>query len=370
MLLRGVGVFAAVALLGAVAGQVATAGDDSTVERTVQVGATTLRLTGDWRMVDATTLANGPARMHVVLDPSLRAEGGSPARLGGYRGWSSGSGTVLPTTRGMLRVSCDPRPCQRAVRSVSVTGAAILAPAPGLALRLRAPAVLATLDATRASARTALAHAAAPSPATRELAHRLAVAHRTALEALRPLANVAGAASASAAGASTAGTADTAAAGTAGGGLVTALERSEGAYDQLAGATSARAFNAARDEVVATDRAVEAAVAGLARGGAPAVQAPRVPAAAPAGGGASLLTLLLVLATALLVSALAPASLRRLRARRTACDIAKPCVVARRQRTPIAPPPTYGRWNEAPRGPDAAPEDGARTPTTAWSSTA
>ncbi|HEY6886199.1 MAG TPA: hypothetical protein VI300_00430, partial [Solirubrobacter sp.] len=87
-------------------------------------------------------------------------------------------------------------------------------------------------------------------------------------------------------------------------------------------------------------------------------------------GGASLPTLLLVLATALLVSALAPAALRRLRASRTGCDIAKPCVVAQRRRTPIAPPPTYGRWNEAPRGPDAAPEDGARTPTTAWSSTA
>ena len=343
MFLRGIGVFAAVALLGAVAGHVATAGDDSAVERTVQVGAATLRLTGEWRPLDATTLANGRARMHVVLDPTLRAGGGSPARLGGYRAWSSDGTTVLPTTRGLLRVSCDGQACNRAVRSVSVADAAILAPAPGLALRLRAPAVLATLDTTRATARTALAHTTAPSPATREQAQRLATAHRTALEALRPL---------------------------AGAGLVTALERGEGAYDRLAAATSALAFNAARADVIDADRAVEGAVAGLARGGAPAVQAPRVPVVTRSGGGASLPTLLLVLATALLASALAPAALRRLRSRGTTCDIARPCLVARRQRTPIAPPPTYGRWNEAPRGPDAAPEDGARTPTTAWSSTA
>jgi hypothetical protein len=72
-----------------------------------------------------------------------------------------------------------------------------------------------------------------------------------------------------------------------------------------------------------------------------------------------------VLATALLVTALAPACLRRVRTTRHAPSaatppVAKPCVLAPLHRKPIAPPPTYGRWNEPPRGPGAAPEDGAR----------
>jgi hypothetical protein len=171
---------------------------------------------------------------------------------------------------------------------------------------------------------------------------RLVAAHRAALAGLRPVADPPARLP----------TAQSAA-------LVGALAAAEQAYDRLAHATSAAGFNAARTEVVAADRGVDGAVARLARAGAPAVQRPPASAAPRSGGGASLLTLLLVLATALLVSALAPACLRRARTRDTRPDpslAAKPCVLAARRRTPIAPPPTYGRWNEAPRGPGAAPE--------------
>jgi hypothetical protein len=336
MIWRGIGALAAIAAVGVIAGHIASA-DNEPATRSVRVGAATLTVAGAWRVIDGSTLANGPQRMRVVLgpaeDPSLvpaalregtRGDKAQAARLGGYRAWSYGGVTVLPSTLGVLGVACDPGPCASAVRSVSVAGAAILAPEPDLALRLRAPTTLAMLDAARVSARAALASATATAPAK-----SIAATHRAALDALRPVAGPA---------------------------LIAALSRAEHAYDRLAQASSATGFNAARTDVIAADGALDTVVAALARAGAPVVQRPPAPATPPSSGEASALTLLLVLVVAVLVSAFAPALVRRAGTRRTAPaspSAAEPCFFASRQRTPIAPPPTYGRWNEPPRGPSA-----------------
>jgi len=362
MVWRGIGAFAAVVVLGVVAGHVATA-DDQPSTHTITLGAASLTLSGGWHAVDATTLADGRRHMRIavgapadasLVPPALRTAARDvppkPARLGGYRAWSYGTLTVLPTTRGVLGVACAPAPCATAIRSVSIPGATILTPTRDLALRLRAPAPLAALDAARTTARTTLQH----TPTATEPLTRIAAAHHTALEALRPL--VAASSPRGSLG--------------AGGALVAALAGGERAYDRLAGARSTPGFATARGEVVAADRAVDAAVGRLARAGTPATQAP-TPADAGRGGGASLLTLLLVLASALLVSALAPACLSRLRARPSRrLEAPKACVLEVRGRTPIVPPPTYGRWNEPPRGPDAALQDGARESAMGSSSTA
>jgi len=80
---------------------------------------------------------------------------------------------------------------------------------------------------------------------------------------------------------------------------------------------------------------------------------------------------------------LAPAGLRRLRRyapederlvtedehAEAESPAGKACLLTAHRRKPIAPPPTFGRWNEPPRGPGAAPEDGARDSAMASSST-
>ncbi len=324
MLWRGLGAFAAIAALGAIAGHVATAGGEPATTHEVRVGAATLTVAGQWRQLDAATLTDGRDRLHVALARASPKGAGQPARLGGYEALAYGDATVLPTTRGALVVEC--RRCAGAVRSVVVPGAAILAPAPDLALRLKAPAVLATLDATRVKERTAWTPASAA---------RLAAAHRAALDALGPLATPA---------------------------LTRALNDAAGAYDTLA-----RTPSASQTALTAADGELEDAVAALARTGAPRVQRA---ADLPGDGGVSLVTLALILLSAVLISALAPAVFRRARTARTAgrTPATKACLLTQR-RTPIAPPPTYGRWNEAPRGPGAVPQDGAQS-ATASSSTA
>jgi hypothetical protein len=310
MIWRGIGVCAAIAVLGAAAGRITNSGD-APAARTLHAGPATLEVAGTARVAFAKSLTPPPGAAKAT-------------RLAGYAATAYGPVTVLPTTRGLLSVDCGG--C--VVRSLSVAGAPILVPAPGLAARLRAPAVLAALDAARVSAR---AHWTPGSPS------RLAAAHRTAAAALDDRA------------------------------LDRALATAARAYDRLAVDPGARA------EAVAADRQVEAAVVALAKAGAPAVQQP--PSRPSAGGGVSTLTLLLIMATALLVSTLAPAAARRARRpSRTAAAEAEPasCLLAPLRRKPIAPPPTYGRWNEAPRGPGAAaaPGDGdARERFTASSST-
>ena len=278
---KGIGALAAVAVLGAVVGQVVSAGDEPPATRSVQLGAVTLAVTGAWRPVDAATLSNGLQSMRVTLAPaagsSLLPDGvtasGKPrdARLGGYRAWSYGNTTVLPTTRGVVAIECA---CAGAIRSVSVAGAAILAPAPDLAARLRAPAVLAKLDAVRVEQRLHWTPGLGGTPG--DGAPRGADRARPDGDArARPC----------------------------------ACRTRPHAYDALALTPSG-----SQADLAAADSALDAAVASLARAGKPRVQRQ----AAPAGGGVSLLTLLLVLATAVLLSALAPAALRRLRTRRAA----------------------------------------------------
>ena len=343
MLWKGIGVLATIVVLGAVAGRVASAGDARPATRSVRVGALTLVLDPAWRRVDATTFSNRLQSMRVTLGradaPALAQGARKAARLGGYRAWSYGRVTVLPTTRGVLTVECD---CANAIRAVSVAGGAVLAPASDIPLRLRAPGVLAALDATRVKERGAW---------TDTSARRLAAAHRAALDALRPIAPAS---------------------------LTRALSGAAVAYDGLA-RTGATGADAALDDVAAADRTLEGVVAALAREGAPKVQRPpAATAAAPGGGGASLPVLLMVLVFALGVSVLGPAGLRRLRRHRagspspvTAGDDgqSEACRLTADRRKPIAPPPTFGRWNEPPRGQGAARRDDARDTAGASSST-
>jgi hypothetical protein len=437
--LKAVVAVAIVAALGVLTARVIGGFDDDGATRTFHVGGADLTVTGAWQRLDAGKLAKGSERLLVTLTPADApgpSPGATPAsaagaaaspvprvpgtgapqrvRLGGYDAWGYGDARVLPTTRGMLTVECG---CGDAVRAVSVPGAAILAPAPDLALRLRAPAVLKQLDAIRAKERGGWTPASAA---------RLAAAHRAALTQLAGLATPE---------------------------LARALKDAATAYDELA-----RAPSASPSELTAADRALDAAVAQLALAGAPRVQRP---AAAPDDGGFPVFAFMLIALAAALVAALTPAALRRLRSSRPGdtappasrprasqpADAApprrapssrnlfgrgtpdEPAPLARRHaapsvyrvaggatpvepkpaeasartperlfgrdlsevvvtgpgeveaepgdestreepRTPIAAPPAYGRWDEPPRGSGAAPQDGARETTTASSSTA
>jgi hypothetical protein len=393
----------AVVALGVLVGRI-VAGDPAAT-RTFRVGGADVTVAGPWQQLDPGKLARGGERLLVTLDDgptvgvaaSSGAAAASPVpgipgsgapqrvRLGGYDAWGYGDARVLPTTRGMLTVECR---CGDAVRAVSVPGAAILEPAPDLALRLRAPAVLKRLDATRAKER------AAWTPAS---AARLGAAHRTALDELGALA-----------------TPD----------LARALTDAANAYDDLA-----RTPSASPADLTAADHALDAAVAPLVRAGAPRIQKP---APAPDDGGVSMVTLALIALAAALAVALAPPAWRRLRDRAAPPDaaarrdrVAAPDDAARRRRRDRAPapgaerrvpaaapgragsspnaaprrreparlfgrdlkdvvvtgpgqveaeepraetkPPAYGRWDEPPKG--AVPEDGAREAATASSST-
>ena len=56
MIWRGIGVLAAFALVGAIAGHVASTDDDTSASGAVRVGAATLTLDPAWRRVDAREL--------------------------------------------------------------------------------------------------------------------------------------------------------------------------------------------------------------------------------------------------------------------------------------------------------------------------
>jgi len=388
MIWRGIGVLAAIAVVGAVAGHVASADDDTSASGAVRVGAATLTLDPAWRRVDSATFSSGLQSMRVTLGRSgtaslvpdgVRADGAPKAtRLAGYRAWSYGSVTVLPTTRGTLAIECA---CASAVRSVSIAGAAILAPTPDLALRLRAPEVLAALDAIRVKEHAAW---------TDSSAQHLAAAHRAALDALRPVASapltraLSDAALAYDSLAQAAPATGDEAARAAAAGVEADGDGAQAAAASAGGAPPATVTGAARDDVAAADRALDGVVASLAREGAPKVQSPpAATVAATDGGGVPLPTLLVLLLIALAVSVLAPAGLRRLRRyapederlvtedehAEAESPAGKACLLTAHRRKPIAPPPTFGRWNEPPRGPGAAPEDGARDSAMASSST-
>ena len=153
-------------------------------------------------------LVSGPAvDASLVPGPLLSALGTdlpAPRRtnLAGLSAWTYGpvrgeervfQVTVVPTTTGSLAVTCSSPPetwsvalgCASGVREVSAVDGRALAPAPDLAFRQNAPAVLASLDDARVAGRKALAGPAAGRAAA---AVRLARAHRSAAAALAPFA--------------------------------------------------------------------------------------------------------------------------------------------------------------------------------------
>jgi hypothetical protein len=241
-----------------------------------------------------------------AASPVPRVPGtGAPgrARLGGYDAWRYGNARVLPTTRGALVVECR---CGDAVKAVSLPGARVLEPVPDLALRLRAPAAFARLDAIRTQERSVWTPASAA---------RLAAAHRAVLDDLGALAPPP---------------------------LAGALEDAIGAYDELA-----RTPAASPTRLTATDHALEAAVARLARSGAPRVQKPT----SADGGVASWLVLVAAALAAVLAGALAPAALRRLRGQRPARRDDRGALAD----GPVAPDERVGHAGHAP-GPAEADE--------------
>jgi hypothetical protein len=133
---------------------------------------------------------------HTALKPRATSLAGRPAWV--YRALDTPRRhlridvTVLPTTAGTLAVGCaspvDFRgrspDCAASVKSISVSGAAMLKPSRSVALAAELPAVAARLDAARADGRAALNRASTPE-AQAVATYRLARHHLAAAEELR-----------------------------------------------------------------------------------------------------------------------------------------------------------------------------------------
>ena len=157
-------------------------------------------------------LVAGPAADASLVPTALRAQLPaqlpSPRRtkLAGLPAWTYGpisdgarviAVTVVPTTVGVLAVACSAPTetwsaalgCEAGVRTI-VSGGDALVPAPDLAFRQRAPAVLAKLDGKRVAGRAALARgrriAAAREPRRRAPRRRPPRSPRSPLPASRP----------------------------------------------------------------------------------------------------------------------------------------------------------------------------------------
>ena len=135
-------------------------------------------------------LGRGPRTAQLAGHPAWRYRG-----LVGRGGDEALDVTVLPGRDAVLSVACVSSvrdalaapDCAAAITSVSLGGAPTLVPAPDLGLRLLLPRVLDTLDRTRIEARAALGAADTGGTQAR-WARRLAAAHASAAEALRPVA--------------------------------------------------------------------------------------------------------------------------------------------------------------------------------------
>jgi hypothetical protein len=259
--------------------------------RLVDVGGARLVVPADWQTaplrsagiggLDPATTAvfvtyeGAPARAIVtlapiddasLLPPALRTATAEPApraqttRLAGHPAWlysdlRTASGdrtmdvTVLPTTAGALAVACvsptawsaSGSECAAPVEAVGLRAAGTLVPSRDLALRLRLPAVLETLDAVRVHARDELGRAATPAAQAR-WAGKLTRGYGAAADSLRPVA------------------------GTAGAALVRRLRDAARAYSRLALAAtigSPYAFSAARDAIHRAEARLTASVATL-----------------------------------------------------------------------------------------------------------
>jgi hypothetical protein len=147
--------------------------------------------------------------------------------------------TLAPTTAGVFAVACSAPPetwstaigCAAGIRSIDAGGDGLL-PAPDLAFRRQAPAVLGTLDGKRVAGRAALARGRRVAAA-----RTLAGAHRAAAAALAPLA---------APGATTE--------------TVAALRRAAASYDALARAAGRARYIAARRSVTRAEAGLAAAL--------------------------------------------------------------------------------------------------------------
>jgi hypothetical protein len=157
----------------------------------VKVGPASLVVPRAWRPVSSTAsaaiLETAPGQRAVVKLGAVRtpADSARATMLAGYRAWSEGTVTVLPTSTGVVTVECAT--CTDAIQTVTVRGAAILDPTPDLGLALRAPDIVATLDKVRVRGRDELRQATTPADQS-HWARTLAAAHATAAEALRSVA--------------------------------------------------------------------------------------------------------------------------------------------------------------------------------------
>ena len=339
--------------------------------RVVRAGAARIEVPQAWQTIRATGNAvvlapSPPLRDRVILTlgtpdhaslvpASLRARtkdlgrGPRTVQLAGHPAWGYrglvGRGdealdvTVLPGRDAVLSVACTSSirdalaapDCAAAITSVSLAGAPTLVPAPDLGLRLLLPRVLDTLDRTRIEARTALG-AAHTSGTQDRWARRLAAAHVSAADALRPVA------------------ADSDAP------LIEALSVSARAYRalaQAAGAPSASRFRRAQRAVRASDARLAGAVDAVAQRPVLIAAAPaRSPAPEVNGTSAPGWLLPAIVLSALLVGGLVTLALRRPGPRPPS-----------RPQEHAAPPderpsPAGGRW-DAP--PTPAPDDPRRS---------
>ena len=201
-------------------------------EKTLTAGAVRLRVSTDWARVarppDVPGLGHAPAwapyaalstTVSVAIvpadHPSLlpttlvdQAKGGLPApeaakvvglAARAYRGVRSGTATLdvyaIPTTRGILTLVCRapnggpeaPAWCLNGLDQITVEGASAIKPDASTAFRLKAPAVLATLNQRRVEERTALRRAHTP-PGQAKVALELWRVHRDTAASLATLA--------------------------------------------------------------------------------------------------------------------------------------------------------------------------------------
>jgi len=155
-------------------------------------------------------LVSGPAADASLVPAALRAElperlpAPRRASLAGLTAWSYGpfrakrrvvEVTVVPTTSGVLALTCSAPPaswsvaldCADGVHAITSAKAQALAPTADLGFRQGAGPALATLDDRRVAGRRRLAHSRRPG-ARAAAATALATSHRTAADDLAPLA--------------------------------------------------------------------------------------------------------------------------------------------------------------------------------------
>ena len=298
-------------------------------------------------------LGQGPRTVQLAGRPAWRYRG-----LVGRGGDEALDVTVLPGRDTVLSVACVASvrdalaapDCAAAITSVSLGGAPTLVPAPDLGLRLQLPAGARTRWIARASRREPRSAPRDTGGTQARWARRLAAAHVSAADALRPVAADSGAP------------------------LIEALSVSARAYRALArtaGAPSASRFRHAQREVRASDARLAGAVDAVAQRPVLIAAAPaRSPAAEVKSASAPGWLLPAIVLSALLVGGLVTLALRRpaLRPpaaagaaappRRPAPPPGRPQEHAAPPRRPAPPPPGRPQEHAAPPRRPAPPPPG------------